>query len=147
MIEVVSAGCVVFNEKNEILLVSCKPNEPQFCGMTKGMPDGNDNNKLENTARREVFEETGVTLKAEILPLGWDSYKPVYNGEEVQKSVCWYYAEVDENIPVAEKDCEHQDVLWVGFLVALAMISHASEKEFLMKAIKYRMSVQVYKPL
>jgi ADP-ribose pyrophosphatase YjhB (NUDIX family) len=57
--ETVKAGCIVMNDKNEVLLVS----EPDKIVWTypKGHAENGEN--VEDTAKREVFEETGYKVQ------------------------------------------------------------------------------------
>ena len=57
--ETLKAGCVVLNKKNEVLLVSLIENE--VWSFPKGHMEKEE--KLEDTATREVLEETGYRVK------------------------------------------------------------------------------------
>lgn len=57
--ETIKAGCVVVNDKNELLIVSDK--EGKICAFPKGHAENNET--LEQVALREVKEETGYEVE------------------------------------------------------------------------------------
>ena len=56
---IITARALIFNEKNELLLVKNEINQPWFA--PGGWLDGFE--KLEETCVREIYEETGLTIK------------------------------------------------------------------------------------
>src|SRR3989344_3008289 len=94
--ETLKAGCVVLNQKNEVLLVSLVENE--IWTFPKGHMENGET--LENTAVREVLEETGY--KVEIAKRLSDvTYTNKENGELIR--VAMFLAKPIEKLNVSEE--------------------------------------------
>lgn len=97
-----SAGCVVFNDKNQVLLVRFSSR----IGFPKGHVEKGE--RLEETALRETYEETGI--KAKIVrdePFSVPSTRP---GD--QRSVFFFESELLEELEKPEGG-ETEEAFWV----------------------------------
>lgn len=74
--------------------------------------EGNSKDILENTLRRELFEEVGVKVKANIKYVRNTSFE-IENGSEVIDIV--YLCEFDEGEPYAKSPDEVEAVYWMEY--------------------------------
>ena len=103
-------GCVV-EEAGEILLLHRQNHKPQ--GNTWGIPSGkvDENEKLEETLVREVFEETGINILAENskyhgeLYVRFDDYDFVYH---------LYHIGIGSRPKVKTNPKEHKSYKWIS---------------------------------
>ncbi len=90
----------------------------------------------EQTAIREIFEETG--LKVRILPgfLEHYEYEFDFQGQHIEKEAIFFLTEASGNeIHLSEK--EHQNYRWLSFDEAVTLITHPQDKKILLKAHKF----------
>lgn len=145
-----SAGAIIFrkeNGKNYYLLLHYAPSEPGkhgHWGFAKGHVEQGETD--EETARREVAEETGIKdLK---IILGFKELEKYFfrrnyglEGEARKKApwvfklVVFFIAETKtKNIIISD---EHVGFLWLEFEDALKKISFKNSKELIKKANEY----------
>jgi ADP-ribose pyrophosphatase YjhB (NUDIX family) len=106
---IIAAGGLVFNEKNELLMI--------FRHGKWDLPKGklNAGESIENCAVREVEEETGVTniqLK-KLIGKTYHEYFDKWVEADVIKEICWYLMKVTDSkvlTPQTEEDIE--EVIW-----------------------------------
>lgn len=67
----------------------------------------------QDTLKREIFEETGITSFNILNYLGKIKYKIMKAGFQVQKEVRFYYVTTDNNRVVLSD--EHVDYIWVYY--------------------------------
>lgn len=126
-----SAGGVVHRTvdgRQEILLVHRR--RPVLWALPKGTPDGGET--LVETALRETREETGIAVEIE-EPLGSITYFFVRASTRFHKTVHFFLMR-----PVGgaleEHDHEFDEVRWVEIDEALALMTHATEREVVNRA-------------
>jgi len=119
-----SCGCIVVNEKKEVLLVHSNKGH---WGFPKGHVE--DGETEEQTAIREVKEETGIDVKIN------EKYRYVqtYNiQEDIKKEVVYFLAK-NINTKIHEQIEEVSEVKWFSFEEALKIITYDNSKEILFK--------------
>jgi 8-oxo-dGTP diphosphatase len=107
-----SAGGVVFKkEKGEILFLLSKHSQNKSWGFPKGLiGDNNITESKEETAVREVKEETGVEATI-VKVLGTTVYWYQWKGERVKKNVTYYLMEC-LSYDFNKRDHEMEEVGW-----------------------------------
>lgn len=103
--------------------------------LPKGTPDPGET--LEETALREVAEETGLVVRI-VEPLRAIEYMFVQGGTRIHKTVHYYLMEPVGG-DLARHDAEFERVRWVPFDEAGALLSFATERE-LVAATEARLS-------
>ena len=99
-------------------------------GLAKGLIEEGEGS--EETARREVREETGIEAEIE-EDLGEISYFYVWEGIRVKKSVHFYLMRATGG-DVSRHDHEMEDVRWFPAGEALRLASYKTEHEVLSRA-------------
>lgn len=128
----VSAGGVVYKRtENGLEVLICKDAGYHRWVLPKGLV--NPGETFEQTAVREVREETGVHARL-IVTLG-DPEQYVYTarGVRVYKSVHYFLLEYESGT-IDDHDHEMEDVRWVTFEVALQMLAYDGAKNVLRRA-------------
>ena len=122
-----SCGCIVLNEKNEILLVHHTPGP---CGLPKGHIETGETE--EQTAIREVKEETNIDIIINNKYRYTTSYSPK---ENVMKEVVYF---LEQNIDEDKKYKleEVSEVKWFTLEEAMNTITYENSKEILNKLKK-----------
>ena len=98
----------------------------------KGTPD--EGESIEETAIREVREETGLDVSI-VTPIGVTDYWFAVPGERVHKFVHFFLMRADGG-DVSLHDQEYDDVRWVAAGDARHMLSYATYREMLDRAIE-----------
>ncbi|HEY2316900.1 MAG TPA: NUDIX domain-containing protein [Solirubrobacteraceae bacterium] len=102
--------------------------------LPKGHPDGDET--PEETARREVAEETGVQAEL-IAELGDVSYRYERRGRRVAKVVRFYlFAYLSGD--VADHDHEVEEARWIPLEQAARDLTYAGEREMVKRALSRR---------
>jgi 8-oxo-dGTP pyrophosphatase MutT (NUDIX family) len=99
--------------------------------LPKGTPDQGET--LEETAMREVREETGLDVRI-IRPLGDMSYSFAATGERVHKIVHFFLMEQTGGDPSLH-DAEYDEVRWVAVPEARRMLTFATYRDVLDRAV------------
>ena len=108
----ITAGGLVFNKHNEILLIYRK----NLWDLPKGKLDPNET--IESAAFREVVEETGVNESSLniIKPLISTKYTTKKSGKTIKKKVKWFLMRYDNDdlslYPAADESIE--DAQWIS---------------------------------
>lgn len=121
-----SAGGVVHRALggvSEIVLVHRR--RPPLWALPKGTPDAGE--RLEETALREVREETGLQVEIE-APLGEIHYFFVRNRVRFRKTVHFFLMRPIGG-DLAEHDHEFDEVRWFQVEEALAIMTYPTERE------------------
>ena len=130
----VSAGGVVYQRVNgRIEALLCGLNSPVRWSLAKGTPD--EWESLEETARREVREETGLEVEIQ-APLGSIEYWFADRDEGVRyHKTVHFYLMVPVGGHTEQHDPEFDVVRWLPFDEAINTLSYANEAELLRKAL------------
>jgi len=99
--------------------------------LPKGTPTSGES--LEETALREVREETGLDVRI-IRPLGEMTYSFAASGERVHKVVHFFLMEAAGGDPSLH-DAEYDEVRWVSVPEARRMLSFDTYRDVLDRAI------------
>ena len=119
MVNEKSCGAVVFNDKNEVLLVKHNKGHISF---PKGHVE--DNETEEETAYREVLEETGIKIKIDNKIREVSRYSPKLN---VIKNVVFFKAKALNNEIKPQLE-EVSEVMFVDIDNALSLITYEEDK-------------------
>ena len=125
-----SVGIILFNDKNYLLL-HYKAGHWSFI---KG--NGEKNETPQETARRELKEETGITVvffTKDFLEKEEYFYKK--KGKTIHKEVEYFLGETQETEVTLSK--EHKDYKWLSYQEAMNLISFPQGKELLRKAEEF----------
>ena len=125
-----SCGVVVFHQKEEQVKVLLVHHNQGHWGIPKGHMEQNE--KEEETAIREVLEETGITVA---LLEGFREVIHYCPYQKVEKDVVFFIGKATkEEIKVQEE--ELIEALWVDMEKSLDRITYQEEKEVMKKAIE-----------
>ena len=102
--------------------------------LPKGTPNGDET--TEQTALREVREETGLQVRI-VDSLGAIDYRFVRDGRRIEKTVHYYLMEVVGG-DLADHDHEFDEVRWVDLAEAQTVMSFATERELVARALPGR---------
>jgi 8-oxo-dGTP pyrophosphatase MutT (NUDIX family) len=126
-----SAGGVVHREqagRTQILLVHRRT--PHLWALPKGTPDGGET--LEETALREVREETGVDVQVE-EPLGSITYFFVRQRTRFHKTVHFFLMQPIGG-SIEQHDHEFDEVRWFQLEEAPEVMTYVTEREIVDRA-------------
>lgn len=131
----VSAGGVVYrrvDDETEVALASRRTRRGDLAwGLPKGLVE--EGEPLEQTALREVGEETGLEAEIE-APLGKIAYFYVWEGVRIRKVVHFFLMQATGG-DVSRHDHEMEEVRWFPLDDALKLASYKSEREVLERAV------------
>ena len=132
---VVSAGGVVVRhtaDRTELLVVErTKDIEPKWKPVLCQLPKGaiSHGETLEETALREVLEETGYTAKI-VAKAGTASWSYVRAGTQYEETVHYFLMSLQSAIP-QEHDQEFEQVCWLEFPAAQNALSYPEERRLI----------------
>ena len=128
-----AGGVIVRNGAKGVEVVLCGRKEPQRWSLPKGTPDRGET--LEETALREVREETGLEVKIE-APLDTITYWFVRTGDgcRCHKTV-HFYLMTDQGGSLDLHDHEFDEVRWFTSEEALNIITYPNEARVIEKAL------------
>ncbi len=129
-----SAGGIVirFSEGVPQLVVGCRKRDRD--GVTWTLPKGTPNpgETTEETALREVTEETGLLVRI-VRPLDSIAYTFVQSRTRIHKTV-HYFLMAPVGGDLARHDHEFDEVRWVGFDDAAALLTFQTERALVARA-------------
>ncbi len=132
-----SCGAVVYTETAEgrrYLIEQMKQGHYAVC---KGHVEGDETE--EQTAQREIFEETGLTVKVDTAFREETAYSP-YEG--CIKQVVYFIAKADRTETQAQPE-EVTSILWLPFDEALKAMTYENDRQLLTKAEYFLNAVSV----
>ena len=122
-----SCGCIVINDKNEVLLIHHNAGHWDF---PKGhMEDGETEVQ---TAKREVKEETNIDVEVNERYRYVTKYSPK---EDVMKEVVYFLAKNVSNNKKAQLE-ELSEVKWIEINMAIEKITYDNSREILIQLKK-----------
>ena len=125
----VSYGGVVVRGDEVIVIVP--RGRRRVLGLPKGGPDAGES--PEQTAAREVREETGVTARVRDR-LGQVDYRYRRGGRRIDKTVHFYLCEYEAG-DTADHDHEVDDARWMPLREARRRLSYPGEREMIDRAL------------
>jgi 8-oxo-dGTP diphosphatase len=125
----VSYGGVVVRGDDVIVIVP--RGRRRVLGLPKGGPMAGE--RPEETAAREVREETGITVNVRER-LGQVDYTYRRGGRQIEKSVHFYLCEFEEG-DTADHDHEVDDARWMPLAEARRRLSYPGERAMIARAL------------
>ena len=126
-----SAGGVVHrSEKGRTAILLVHRRNPFLWALPKGTPDSGES--IEETARRETREETGIQVEIEV-PLGSISYFFVRQRVRFHKAVHFFLMRPVGG-SIEEHDHEFDEVRWFQLEEALEIMTYPTEREVVDRA-------------
>ena len=124
-----SAGGVVLNKKGQVLIVNQD-------GVSWSFPKGHANKKESdlNVARREVFEESGITNLFLKKDLG--SYQRTNLDDENELKTIHIFLFKTDQIKLKPIDLENPEAKWVEKDEVADTLTHPKDKDFFLNIIK-----------
>ena len=131
-----SAGGVVCRIRNGIVeAVLCGRDTPRKWSLPKGTPE--DGETMEETALREVAEETGLQVEIQ-APIGSITYWFMRPPDGVRcRKVVHYYLMRPTGGDTAHHDAEFDEVRWFPSDEALSVMQYPNEARTLEKALEH----------
>ena len=123
-----SAGGIVVRFEGGVPLLVVGRRKRERDGSTWTLPKGTPiaGETLEETALREVEEESGLKVKI-VSPLDSINYTFVQRGLKIRKTVHYFIMEPTGG-DLAQHDHEFEEVRWIGFAEAPALLSFETER-------------------
>ena len=129
-----SAGGIVVREGpagTELVLGRRRRDRDRYIWtLPKGQPNAGES--VEQTAVREVTEETGLDVRI-VAPVGAIQYWFVQDGTRIHKTVHYFLMEPTGG-DIAAHDHEFDEVRWVPLTEAETLMSHQTEREIVAEA-------------
>ena len=132
-----SCGAIVFTKDAEGIKYVIIESKEGFFGFPKGHVEKNET-ELE-TARREVFEETGLQVEFLRNFRTEDSHPFKRNGETRMKHIVYFLAKFSDQIPVAQ-ETELNSIHLMNYETALSSFQFESSKRILTEAHRHLLS-------
>ena len=130
--QAVSAGGVVCDQRDgDVMVAMCGRLKTGLWALPKGTPDNGES--LEETALREVREETGLSVEI-TAPLGHIEYWFTRDAERIHKRVHFYLMRPCGG-SFDDHDPEFDVVRWASATEALDTLTYPSEREVLQRAM------------
>ena len=130
MLEERSAGVILFNKTEEIQFLVLKYPSGHWDFVKGNIEEGEEEKE---TARRELFEETGINnmniKKGFNQKVEYNYYK---KNNKVHKIVSYYLAETEQK--EVKLSFEHLDYKWVNYDDLMKLITFDNSKDILKKA-------------
>jgi 8-oxo-dGTP pyrophosphatase MutT (NUDIX family) len=136
-----SAGGVVYRKVNDMLeIILCGMETPVIWALPKGTPEKNET--IEQTALREVQEETGLQVKIQ-TSLGDIQYSFVGYKDKIRyHKTVRFYLMVPTGGNTSLHDPEFDFVRWFTESQVFSFMTHSSEMEIVRKGLDLAISEQ-----
>ena len=132
--QLISAGGLVYRSTEEgIEVVICGTRRPQTWRLPKGMLENGES--LEETALREVEEETGLTVRNEGFIHSTDYRFNEYGSEKRCHKTVHFFLMSPIGGDVSKHDDEFDYVLWTTVDEALKMLTFKNERDVVEKGL------------
>ena len=123
------AGGVVKNSSGKIIIVNQK-------GTSWSLPKGHQEagESLLATAKREIFEETGISEITLLKEIGtYERYKISHDGgdDTKEKKIITMFLFASEQNKLVPIDKDNPEARWVSIEEATKMLTHRKDREFL----------------
>lgn len=125
-----SCGAVIFRRTPQLEVLVIRQNEGHWC-FPKGHVEAGETE--EETARREVKEETGLEIR---FLSGFREETHYSPKEGVEKDVVWFVAGPTSNDMKRQKE-EVAELLWVNMVDASALLTYENDRQLFRKALKF----------
>ena len=136
-----SCGAVIYRNINgQIRYLLIKNNRSSNWGFPKGHME--DNETAEETAKREVLEETGIHI--DIIP-DFVSKSEYTIQNRIHKTVCVYVAKTDDTQTIIQKE-EIEDYIWLTYENAYKNLKFENDKTILHDAREHLISKGLITP-
>jgi ADP-ribose pyrophosphatase YjhB (NUDIX family) len=129
-----SAGGIVLNEAGQVLIVSQK-------GLSWSLPKGHldPGEKPLDAAKREIYEESGISELKLVKDLGfYERFKISLKGgddsSEMKRIHMFIFRTSQTDLRPLDPD--NPEALWLAPEEAACLLTHAKDREFLLKAIQ-----------
>ncbi len=138
MKQVFGGGVIVFKKESNKTKYFLIKNLKRFGGhwsFSKGHQDKKE--PIKTTARRELFEETGIKINKFIR--GFEevsNYQPSYSNK-VNKTVTFFLSELKKETEIVICKTEIEQYKWCTYLQAQKLFSHKRNKDILKKAHRF----------
>jgi 8-oxo-dGTP pyrophosphatase MutT (NUDIX family) len=129
-----TCGAVVFTRADGPFRFVIIQSKAGIYGIPKGHMEGNETEK--ETAVREIWEETGLTVEITENFRAEDSYLILKNGEQRLKQVVYFLAEYENQTSVAQ-EAEVNAIHLMDYETALGVFQFESAKRILREAHQY----------
>lgn len=130
-----AGGVVLKKENNNVLILVSKHSQHHGWVFPKGLiGDHGKNESKEETALREVKEETGVLGKI-LKPLTPVEYWYIFEGEKIKKKVYYFLMEYLSG-DIKDHDFEMEEVEWLPKIEVLGRLTYPSDKKVWQEAAK-----------
>ena len=129
-----SCGAVVFTKDAEGIKYVIVETKNGFFGFPKGRVEEKETEQ--ETAKREVLEETGLHVEFLNNFLEEDTYSFQFNGEIRMKRIVYFLARFSDQIPVAQ-ETELKSIHLMDYKSALSAFQFESSKRILTAAHKF----------
>ena len=130
-----SAGGIVYRKNPNLQILVCQHSQHHGWVFPKGLiADKNKDEKKEETALREVKEETGIEAKIE-KSLTPSEYWYKWEGERVKKTVYFFLMKFIGG-DVKDHDFEMEEVEWIDYNNVSQKLTFASDKKAWEEALK-----------
>ncbi len=141
MKEEISSGIIIFRNRDTIEFLFLKRREG-FLDMPKGHVEKGESEL--DAAKREAFEETGLSVNPIDGFRELQQYWYTYEGEKIWKKVSLYLGIVSEDAEVRISN-EHTGFVWLSLDDSLKTLSFQNQKEIIKKAYDYILATQTGK--
>ena len=129
--KIIASGGVIYRDVNEKEIIICHRSKTNLFALPKGKSENDES--LENTALREVLEETGLECKI-VKPIGTIEYLVPQREKYFPKEVTFYLMEVIGG-DLENHDQEFDEVKWIKIEKAKTILTFQSESDIINKIV------------